>query len=289
MPNFETSAALVETATKCLAIDRLVAAEPAQQPLSRRVGVGHGLERREGFRRNDEQRLPGIEVARRFDEIGPIDVRHEPERHRALAIVLQRLVSHNRAEIGAADADIDDVPDALARMALPVAAPHAVDESAHAIEDRMNLRDDVFAVDDDRGSPRRAQRDMQHGAALGNVDLLAAKHRVDALAQARLLGELDEQLDGVVGDAILGVVEIDADGVEREPFAPRRIVGEELAQMDGRDRLLVGRERGPRGPLRKLCDARDHLRTSSSIFPVVRWRLLLATALPDIASLPQPK
>ena len=37
---------------------------------------------------------------------------------------------------------------------------------------------------------RRAQRDVQHGAVLGDVDLLAAEHRVDPLAQAGLLGQL---------------------------------------------------------------------------------------------------
>ena len=34
---------------------------------------------------------------------------------------------------------------------------------------------------------RRAQRDVQHRALLGDVDLVAAEHRVDPCAQARLL------------------------------------------------------------------------------------------------------
>ena len=42
----------------------------------------------------------------------------------------------------------------------------------------------------DRAPRGRAQRDVQHGAVLGDVDLLAAEHGVDALAQAALLGEL---------------------------------------------------------------------------------------------------
>ena len=40
---------------------------------------------------------------------------------------------------------------------------------------------------------RRAQRHVQHGAVLGDVDLVAAEHGVDALAQARLLGQLQQQ------------------------------------------------------------------------------------------------
>ena len=40
--------------------------------------------------------------------------------------MLERLISHDRTEIGAAYADIDDVADALAGMAPPVAAADAV-------------------------------------------------------------------------------------------------------------------------------------------------------------------
>ena len=41
-----------------------------------------------------------------------------------------------------------------------------------------------------RSLARRAQRDVQHRALLGDVDLLAAEHRLDALAQAARLGQL---------------------------------------------------------------------------------------------------
>src|SRR5208282_5698104 len=206
----------------------------------------------------DEQRLSRIQVTRRFNEIGPVDVRYEPERHRAFAVVLQRLVSHDRAEIGAADADIDDVSDALARMALPRAAAHAVGERAHPIENGMDLRHNVLAIDDDRGVARRPERDMQHSAPLRDIDLVAAEHRVDAVAQARLLRKLNEQFDGLVGNAILGVVERNAGSRERESFAPPRIVRKELTQMERADRLLMGQERSPRGPPGEGRDYRVH-------------------------------
>jgi hypothetical protein len=48
----------------------------------------------------------------------------------------------------------------------------------------MALRHDVFAVDDDRRPFRRPQRDVQRGAVLRAVDLLAAEHRADARGQA---------------------------------------------------------------------------------------------------------
>ena len=106
---------------------------------------------------------------------------------RAVAVVLQRLVGHHRPEVGAADADVDDVADALAGVALPRAAADAVGEVGHPVEHRVDVGHDVLAVDDDRRASRRAQRDVQHGAVLGDVDLLAAEHRVDARAQAGLL------------------------------------------------------------------------------------------------------
>ena len=125
MPNFATSLALVEMATKCLATADFIAAESLQRPVARGVGVGHGLERGEGLGGDEEEGLVGVEVADGFDEVGAIDVGDEAEGEVALAVVLQRLVGHDRAEVGAADADVDDVADALAGVSLPLAAADA--------------------------------------------------------------------------------------------------------------------------------------------------------------------
>ena len=117
------------------------------------------------------------------------------------------------------------------RMRLPVwpfQSPlrSAVGEGRHLVQHGMDLGHDILAVDDDGGAARRAQGDVKHRALLGDVDLLAAEHGVDALAQARLLGELEQQRQGLVGDAVLGIVEIDSGGLDREPLAalgdPRR-------------------------------------------------------------------
>ena len=70
--------------------------------------------------------------------------------------------------------------------------------------------------------PRRAQRHVQHGAVLGDVDLLAAEHGVDALAQAALRGEVQQQAQRLVGDAVLGVVQVQADRLSREALAALR-------------------------------------------------------------------
>ena len=114
MPNSETLAAFVETATKCLATDG-VTSEGGEQPVAGRVGVGHRLQRGEGLGGDDEQGFLRIEVADGFREVGAVDIGDETEGHGPVAVVLQRLVGHHRPEVGAADADVDDI-----RMRLPV-------------------------------------------------------------------------------------------------------------------------------------------------------------------------
>ena len=51
----------------------------------------------------------------------------------------------------------------------------------------------VHAVHHDRLVLRRSQGDVQNGAFLGDIDLLAAKHGVDPLAQAGLIREFEQQ------------------------------------------------------------------------------------------------
>src|SRR2546429_7007587 len=116
MPNFATSAALVDTATKCLATARS----------SRSVRSVHSRALRafvivssvvKGLRRHDEQRLRRVEVARRLDEVGAVDVRDEAERHVAGAVVAKRLVGHYGAPVRPPGADVGDVAGPLPRVA----------------------------------------------------------------------------------------------------------------------------------------------------------------------------
>ncbi len=90
---------------------------------------------------------------------------------------------------------------------------------------------------------RRAQGHVQHGPPLGDVDLLAAEHGVDAGAQPHRLGQADEQAKGLVGHAVLGVVEVETDRLRGEPLAALGILGEE--RRAGARRGSSGR--APRG------------------------------------------
>jgi hypothetical protein len=226
--------------------DRLdVAAEPGQQPLARALRVGHRFERRERLRRHDEERFGRVEVAGRLREVGSVDVRDETEGHRTIAVVSERFVGHHGTEIGAPDADVDDVANRLAGVPLPRAAPHTVRELSHGVEDGVNLGHHVLAVHHDRGTARCSQGHVENGAVFRHVDLVAPEHGVDALAEAALLGQPTQQHDGLIGDAILGVIEVDPDGLRGQAVATGRVGGEQRPQVTLADVVPVRLERLP--------------------------------------------
>ena len=258
MPNFLTSSAFVETATKCLATACLVS-QRRQAPIAGGVGVGHRLQGRERLRRDDEQRLGGVEVAGRLGEVGAVDVGHEPERQAPVAVVLQRLVGHHRAEVRAADADVHHVADPFPAVTRPRPVANPVGERGHPVEHRVDRRNDVLAVHDDRLPLRRPQRHMQDRAALGDVDLIAPEHRVDPIPKAGLLGQLNQQPHRLISDAVLRVVQIQPDRLGRQPFAPPGVVREQRPQVQV-SQLLVMRFKGcPCGALYKRRHGGRHL------------------------------
>ena len=179
-----------------------VAPQALETPFAGALGIGHGLESGEGLGRDEEKRLRRIQVAHGLREVGTVDVGDEAEGHGPLAVEAERLVGHHRPEVGAADADVDHVADALPRVPLPGAAPHALGELAHLVEDLVHLGDHVHPVHLDRCGAGGAQGHVEHGAVLRHVDLLAPEHGVDAGAQAGLLGELEEERQGLVGDTM---------------------------------------------------------------------------------------
>ncbi len=106
----------------------------------------------------------------------------------------------------------------------------------------MHVGHDVDPVDDQvriRGHP---QRDVQYRAVLGDVDVLAAEHRVDPSPQPAGLGEIEEQLERLRFDALLGVVEVPARGLDVHAIAVGLGV-EERAQRALAHRDRVHRER----------------------------------------------
>jgi hypothetical protein len=160
--------------------------------------------------------------------------------------VPESFVRHHRSEVGAPDTDVHDVSERLSGVALPLAGADSLRERSHALQGRVHLRDDVDPVDDQRAPARHPQGDVQDGAVLGRVDPIAPEHRLGALGEAGLLGELHEQVQRLVDHAILGVVEVEAGTLGHEALAPRRVVREEIAQMRVSDERVVELEGLPR-------------------------------------------
>ena len=122
------------------------------------------------------------------------------------------------------------------RIRLPVWPFHAPlricsTKLRHLVEHGVNLGNDVHAIGEDLLVLWGAQRDMQNGALFGDVDLVAREHGVDVLAQAGLLRKLKQQPHRLAGDAVLRVIEVETQGLQREAFATLGILGEELPKV----------------------------------------------------------
>ena len=120
----------------------------------------------------------GSRSAERAGDVGAVDVGDEAGVQVRVAVGVEGPGGHRRAEVGAADADVDDGADAPAGGALPVTAADTVGEVAHAGEHLVDVGHDVVAVELDPLAGRRAQGDVEDGAVLADVDPLAGEHRV---------------------------------------------------------------------------------------------------------------
>src|SRR5262249_513281 len=80
----------------------------------------------------------GIEIADGLGEVRTVHIGNEAEGHGVIAVVPQRFVGHHRAEVGAADADVDEVANALAPVAPPSPLPPPIAELPHLVQNRLN-------------------------------------------------------------------------------------------------------------------------------------------------------
>ncbi len=215
---------------------RLLVVQGRQQPVSSRTGIGHRLLGGKGFRGDDEQGLGRVEVAGRLEKIGAVDVGDEAEGQVAAAVMAQRLVGHDRAQVGTADADVDHVADRPAGVPPPGAAAHPFAKPGHPLQNGMDIRHDVAPLDADDFPAGGPQGDMQDRALFGGVDFVAPEHGRDPSCQIALFRQADQQLQCLLGDALLGKVAVETGRFDGQAFGPPRIVGKKLAQVQVLDR-----------------------------------------------------
>ena len=72
---------------------------------------------------------------------------------------------------------------------------------------------------------------MQDRPVLGDVDVLAAEHRVAARADTDLVGQREQRREHVVVEQRLGQVDVQVAGVEGQPLDPTRVLVEPAAQV----------------------------------------------------------
>ncbi len=231
-----------------VARDRGLVMQLAQAPGARRPRIGQRLQRAEALGADDEQRLCGIEAARGFGQRGAVDVGDERQVQVALAVVLQRLIRHHRAEVGAADADVDHMADGLAGVAAPGAAADLLAEGGHSVQHRMHLGDDVDAVDPQLLARGRTQGRVQHRALFGRVDHIAAKHRGDVLGQAAVTRQRRQQRDGLAVDPLLRIVEVQPGGLDGPAGTALGVRGKQVPQVRVAHVRLVRHQRLPGRP-----------------------------------------
>ncbi|MCY1226441.1 hypothetical protein D9M72_386700 [compost metagenome] len=160
--------------------------------------------------------------------------------------VRQRAAYHARPQVGAADADIDDIGNALARGTLPGAAAHTLREIAHAYQHLLDCRHDLLAVNLVAGAGGRAQRYVQGRAVFRRIDMLARKHRVAASGHAGLGCQLHQQAHGFGRDPVLRIVEIKPGGFQRElRDALRAFAVEPLAHLSVAKGVMVPQQGVP--------------------------------------------
>ncbi len=100
---------------------------------------------------------------------------------------------------------------------------------------------------------RGAQRDVQDGTVLGDVDLLAGEHRVDVVAQTGLFGEVEQRPHRLGLDPVLRIVEVDPDGIGGEALSTIGVRGEQLPQVDIAQRVVLAAQCLPGRTVGQRC------------------------------------
>ncbi len=244
MPNSATPSALVETATKCFAIALW---SPSASSVHRRAVWAFVIV--SSVVKVFEETMNRVSSGSRSRVASAKSVPSTLETKRnAISrsrVVAQRLVRHHRAEVRPADADVDDVANRLAGMTAPLAASHALAERGHAVEDLVDLLDDVDAVDAERPVAGHAERDVQRRAVLGDVDPLAAEHRLAALRHPAVRRQRGQQLDRLVGDPVLRVVEVEPGALRDQALAATGVRANSVAEARVADLGEVALQRLP--------------------------------------------
>lgn len=210
-----------------------------EEPSLSSGGVSDGLLGGKGLGGDDEDGRLGLDLLEDLGNMSAINVGDKVHLEATLGgIGLQGLGDHDRAEIRSTDTNVDNVLNLLASVTLPGTGADLLSESLHVVEDGIDLGDDVLALGVDGGVGDVAEGDVEDGAVLGEVNVFAREHLGAHFLDAGFLGEVDEVLEGILGDDVLGEVEEDgrlcgrALEVARELLEARGVLRKEVLYVD---------------------------------------------------------
>ena len=83
------------------------------------------------------------------------------------------------------------------------------------------------------------------------VDLVAPEHRVDPPAQAGFLGKLSEELNGLGGNSVLRIIEVNTRRFGSDALAALAVIGEQISQMQRAHASTMRLQFLPGRPLRQ--------------------------------------
>ena len=216
------------------AVDCAVLLEGVEQPTTCVTSVSQGLESAESLRNDDEESGLWVEVLHLLSLILWIDVGDEASSQASVCVWLQCFVNHDWAQIRATDADVDDGGNLLAGHASMLAGANLVGESINAVENFVNVSNNVLAVDDELAfvGSWAAQCGVQNSAVLSVVNVLTREHSLGALLQLHSLGEVSEESESFWLDQVLGQIKVQIASFEGELSGTLWVLLEPLAQVD---------------------------------------------------------
>ncbi len=216
-----------------------------QEPVFGGRGVGERFLRGEGFGGDDEERGLGLDDLEFLGNVSAVDIGDEMDFKARLGIGFEGFGRHDRAEVGPADANVDDIGDGLAGIPFPLPGADGLGEFAHVGEDGVDARHDVLAIDEDGPVGAVSQGDMKDGTIFGDIDFFAAEHPIAPIFDFGEPGKVEQQAQGFIGDAIFGEIQQNVVEAEGEFLEPLGILREEVAHMRRGDFLVMGRQGFP--------------------------------------------
>ena len=113
-------------------------------------------------------------------------------------------------------------------------------------EDGVDGGHDVLAVNEDGAIGAISECDVEDGAVFGDVDFVAAEHAIAPFLDFGVSGEVQEEAEGFIGDAIFGEIQENVAEAKGEFFESFRVFGEKIAHVDRREGLEMRKECLPR-------------------------------------------